>query len=410
MFLPARRSFLDAKLVIVSLAIFICTISSLSRVSSAQSGAVARGKPDGSPPTALVKVTTTSEFRAAIGRARPGTTISVSPGVYEGGSYHVGIAGSPDAPIVIEGADPANRPVFAGGNTGIQFSDANHLVLRDLIFEGARQNGINIDDAETIATPSHHIVFTRIMVRDLPAGLHHGIKLSGVTDFVIEQSVVERWGDGGSAVALIGCHRGIVRNSLFRHTPGMQFGDGVQAKGGSTNIEIRANRFEYAASRAVQIGGVTDFKFFRPQPPDTAEARAILVERNVFIGGETAIAFVSSDGGIVRFNTIYGPAKFLLRILHEHPDQGMAPTQNGLVSDNVFYWVGDLGVNIGDGTKPPSFVFARNWWYRADFPTGSRPALPSGETNGVYGIDPGFLSIPDNFRTIKAIQNGAYAP
>lgn len=353
---------------------------------------------------------TTAELRAAISTARPGTVISVSPGVYEGGSYHSGVAGTPQAPIVIQGADPANPPVIAGGNNGIQFSDARHLVVRDLVFSGPRQNGINIDDGGTFETPSHHIVLTRIAVRDLPAGNRDGIKLSGVTDFVVEQSVIERWGDQGSAVDLIGCHRGIIRDSLFRHTPGMEFGDGVQAKGGSTKIEILRNRFEHAAARAVQIGGSTGLEFFRPQPHDTAEARDILVERNAFVGGETAVAFASSDGGVVRFNTIYRPAKYLLRILQENATAGMIRTRNGRISDNIFYWVGDLSVNIGEGTNPSSFVFERNWWYRVDSRAGSTPALPSAETGGRYGVAPGFVSPPENLRTVTGIRFGAFPP
>jgi hypothetical protein len=356
-----------------------------------------------------VIVSTTSEFRAAISAARPGRVISLNPGVYEGGSYHSGISGSAEAPIVIQGRDPASAPVIRGGYNGLQFSDAQHIVFQNLIFEGAQQNGINIDDGETIETPSHHIRFVRVVVRNIPSGNRDGIKLSGVTDFSIENSTIERWGDGGSAVDLVGCHRGVISGNLFRHTPGMTGGDGVQAKGGSTGILITGNRFEHAAARAVQIGGTTSLQFFRPQPPDSAEARHITVERNVFVGSETAVAFVSSDGGLVRFNTIYLPTRFLLRILQENTTPGMVTTRNGVVTDNIFYWTGGLVVNIGAGTDPTTFTFARNWWYRADAPASSRPTLPSTETGGVYGTDPGFIAAPSDLRTTGGIPYGAYA-
>ena len=45
-------------------------------------------------------------------------------------------------------------------------------------------------------------------------------------------------------------------------------------------------------------------------------------------------------------------------------------------------------MNIGPHTRPETFRFAHNWWYREDQPAESRPALPAAENDGVYGIDP----------------------
>lgn len=356
-----------------------------------------------------IVVSTTAEFRAALSRAVPGTVIALSPGVYRGGSFHAGLAGEPNAPITVEAVDSARPPVIAGGNNGIQLSDARYVTFRNLIFERAEQNGINIDDAETYDTPSHHIVLTRVTVRDIRSGNRDGIKLSGVTDFVIEDSAIERWGDSGSAIDMVGCHRGLIRNNVFRHTPGLTVGNGVQAKGGTSQVTITGNRFEHAAARAVQIGGVTTLRFFRPQPPDRAEATDIRVERNVFVGGETAVAFVGSEGGTFRFNTVYLPTKHLLRILQEHRAPDLLRSRNGVFTDNIVYWSGDLVVNVGDMTDPATFTFARNWWYRRDVPRASRPALPSIETRGVYGADPQFRAPPADFRALAAGGRGAHA-
>lgn len=357
----------------------------------------------------VVVVSTTAEFRAALSGATPGTVISINPGRYEGNSARRGLTGTAAAPIVIQGRDPRQPPVFVGGSNGLQLSDAQHVTLRDLVFEQSQQNGINIDDGGTVETPSHHVVIARVVVRDIPSGNRDGIKLSGVTDFVVEESTIERWGDNGSAIDMVGCHRGVIRNSVFRHTPGMPVGNGVQAKGGSSRIAVTGNRFEDAASRAVQVGGSTGLQFFRPQPPDTAEARDVVVERNVFVGGETAVAFVGSDGGAFRFNTIYRPAKFLLRILQENTGPGFVPSRGAAFTDNIVYWSGDRVVNIGARTDPSTFTFARNWWYRADDPARSRPELPSGEVAGVYGTDPGFVAPPIDLRTGGRLSHGAHS-
>jgi hypothetical protein len=357
-----------------------------------------------------VVVRTTAAFHAALSAAGPGTTIAIAPGVYAGGAYRAGLAGTAAAPIVIRALDAASPPVFEGGPTGLQLSDARYVTLSDLTFRGARDNGINIDDGETFATPSAHIRISRVTVFDLREGNHDGIKLSGVTDFVIEEARIERWGAGGSAVDMIGCHRGVIRGSVFRHTPGIEFGNGIEAKGGSSAITISGNTFEHASSRAVQIGGSTGRQFFRPQPPAAAEARDVIVEDNVIIGSEAAVAFVGSDGGTVRFNTIYLPTKWPLRILQEQAGPGVTACRNGTFRDNIVYWRGDQTINVGDGTNAASFTFAHNWWFRADDPGRSRLSLPSVERDGIYGADPQFIAPPRNLRTRENIAFGVRGP
>ena len=122
-----------------------------------------------------------------------------------------------------------------------------------------------------------------------------------------------------------------------------------------------------------------------------------------------AVAFVGSDGGIFRFNTIYLPTKHLLRILQEHRAPDLVRSRNGVFTDNIVYWSGDLAVNVGDMTDPETFTFARNWWYRRDVPRASRPALPSIETRGVYGADPQFRAPPADLRALAAGGRGVYA-
>jgi hypothetical protein len=190
---------------------------------------------------------------------------------------------------------------------------------------------------------------------------------------------------------MVGCHRGRIVTNVFRHTDSVG-STGVQCKGGTSAIEIQRNRFENAGGRAVNIGGSTGLQFFRPalvEGASHAEARNIRVERNTFIGSSSPIAFVGVDGAIVRFNTIYRPKRWVLRILQENKSAGFVPSRNGEFSDNlvVFHsqeWSAG-GVNIGANTEPKTFKFARNWWYCLDEPTRSRPQLPAPELEGIYG-------------------------
>lgn len=338
--------------------------------------------------SAVITVKTNDQLRQALRAARPGTVIRVQPGQYPGDVYLENLHGQAEAPLVIEGADPDNPPVFQGGQTGWQISEASHLVLRNLRFRGQRVNGLNIDDGGSFETPSHHIRLERIIVEDVgPRGNFDGIKLSGVTDFVITECRIEGW--GGQAIDMVGCHRGLIENCFFRGKEGFSQDTGPQAKGGSSEITIRHCRFENAGQRAVQIGGSTGLAFFRPRGV-LYEARDVVVEDCIFVGGDAAVTFVGIDGAIFRHNTIIHPRLWVMRILQETREPGFVPSRNGIFERNLVVFRASLRdvVNIGPATAPETFRFADNWWYCEDRPQASRPRLPTTEVNGVSGQDP----------------------
>ncbi len=255
---------------------------------------------------------------------------------------------------------------------------------------GQRSNGINIDDGGSFDTPSHHLTLEGLRVEDVgPQGNNDGIKLSGIDDFVVRRCVVEGW--GGQAVDMVGCHRGRIEDCDFRGKEGFSQHTGPQTKGGSADIVIRGCRFHRAGTRAVNIGGSTSRSVFRPQNA-LYEAKNITVEGCTFVDCEAPLAFVGVDGATVRFNTIYRPKTWVVRILQETTDEGFPPSRNGRLERNLIVLRrAELRtvVNIGRGTAPESFVFCENWWFFEDQPTTSaRPELPTAEQSGVYGLDP----------------------
>ena len=339
-----------------------------------------------------------AEFRRAVSQAKPGDRLLLAPGEYGEAFHFSNLRGETNLPIVIAAADQNRPPVFQGGGSGLQLSGPRFVELHDLVISNMAGNGLNIDDGGVYETPARHIVLRGLRISDIgPKGNHDAIKLSGVADFRVEGCVIERWGDGGgSGIDMVGCHRGVIQSNLFRHTDSVG-STGVQAKGGTSQIVIRRNRFENAGGRAVNIGGSTGRQFFRPplKPGEEhCEAREIRVEGNTFLGGGAAVAFVGVDGAVVRLNTIYHPKRWALRILQETRSAGFVPARNGAFTDNlvVFHsrdW-GEGGVNLGSGTAPETFTFARNWWHCLDEPARSRPRLPAEETDGVYGQSPLF--------------------
>ena len=301
-----------------------------------------------------VRVSNRDELIDALRRAKPGTTILVAPGKYRGGLSQAKLAGTKERPIVIAGADSANPPVIEGGGSGLHLSSPGHVELRDLVIAGASGNGLNIDDSGAIDTPAHDLVLRNIVVRDVgPRGNRDGIKLSGVRDFRIEGCQVQRWGNSGSGIDMVGCKNGLIKNCKFFEATG-DAANGVQTKGGTSDIVIQHCRFENAGGRAVNVGGSTGLAYFRPRDAKY-EAKDITVEDCEFLGGMAAVAFVGVDGAVVRHNTIYRPRRWPIRILQESTDERFVACKNGKFNNNVIAFRSDEVreiVNIGGKTAP----------------------------------------------------------
>jgi len=343
-----------------------------------------------------VRVQTSDELRKAVAEARPGTTVLLAPGRYRGGLVFNDLKGAKGKPIVIAAEDSENLPVIEGGNSCLHLTDPQYVELRQLVFTGARINGLNIDDGGTYSTPAQHVVLSGLLVRDNGAkGNHDGIKLTGLDDFRIENCTVERWGKNGSGIDLVGCHRGVIVDSKFREGDKV-FGNAVQTKGGSSNITISRCRFEDAGGRAINIGGSTGLAYFRPKAQGY-EAKDIVVEDCTFIGSMASIAFVGVDGATVRHNTIYRPTRWVMRILQENQQPSFVPCRNGRFTSNVVVFRSDelkTAVNLGPSTAPQTFQFEKNFWYCIDRPDKSQRSiqLPVPELDGRYGTDPQFIA------------------
>jgi hypothetical protein len=356
-----------------------------------------------------VDVRDDASLRAALRIAQPGTHVHIAPGHYSSGVWAANLQGTVQQPIVIEGSDENNPPLFEGGAEAWHLSDCAYVTLRNIAVRKQTGNGINIDDGGTYETPAHHLTLEKLHVADIgPRGNHDAIKLSGVDDFVVRGCTVEGW--GGQAVDMVGCHRGLIDACTFRGRPGFSQDTGPQTKGGSSEVTVRRCLFDNAGTRAVNLGGSTGIPFFRP-PGALYEAKDITVEGCTFIGSQAPIAYVGVDGAMVRYNTIYHPSKWVLRILQETTEKGFAPCGNGHFEHNlVVFRQADvqLIVNIGPNTRPETFTFADNLWFCEDRPEASKRALPVPESGGVYGVDPRFAVPAEHLFQPKNMQAAGF--
>ena len=216
-----------------------------------------------------------------------------------------------------------------------------------------------------------------------------------------------RMSAGGSGIDHVGCHRGLIARCVFTDAGN----NAIQCKGGSEDIEIRANRIINGGNRAINIGGSTGFQFFRPPLATNApnvEARNIRVIANLFCGSDAPVAFVGAIDSLVANNTIVEPSRWAARILQETVSRGgytfWPCGSNQFINNIVYYNRAQLGthVNTGANTDAASFTFANNLWCAFDQPDRSKPILPSAEIDGVYSVNPLFVNATNHDFSLAA--------
>ncbi|MHC4564683.1 MAG: DUF4185 domain-containing protein, partial [Planctomycetota bacterium] len=214
-----------------------------------------------------ISVKDSSEFRRAVTELLPGTTILLEPGTYSGGIYLGNISGKDGLPIVIEGTDPNNPPLFEGGKQAIHLANCSYMILKNIKVRGFPTNGINIDDGGSFDTPANNIVLENVTILDTgPKGNHDALKMSGVDHFVVRKCRFEGW--GGSGIDMVGCHHGIVEDCIFTGREGFSQSNGAQLKGGTEDVLVQCCFFKNAGQRSVNLGGSTGLQFFRPRVND----------------------------------------------------------------------------------------------------------------------------------------------
>ncbi len=341
---------------------------------------------------------------ASLGRAlqdvQPGSAVRLHAGTYAGGMSVENLAGTAEAPIWIGGAPGEAKPLIEGGNGAIQLSRVRYLVLHDLEARGQSQNGINCDDGGDVDDPeaTRFVVFRGLDIHDVGGtGNEDCLKLSGVNDFFVLDSFFARCGGdmSGSGVDCVGCHRALVARCRFEQNSG----NAVQAKGGTTDMEIRGCTMIDPGERGVNLGGSTGDAYFRPPLSETepnAEARRILVVNNLIVDATAAVAFVGCVDCLAANNTIVNPENWVARILQETSSDEtyiFEPASRGRFINNLVWFDSSqlrTFINVGSDTAPETFTFANNLWYAHDAPGASTPSLPVTESDGVIGQNPMF--------------------
>ncbi len=323
-------------------------------------------------------------LQSASAAAKPGDTIAISAGVYSGGDAIVNLKGTADQWIVIRGL---GEVIYRGSSQAFQMSDAEYVRIQSLIFESQTSNGVNIDDAGSLDSPSHHIIIEQCEWRALSAsGNNDQLKLSGIDDFVVRNCTFRNGSAGGSCIDMVGCHRGVFVDDRFENGGS----NCIQAKGGSQFITIQQCRFINGGERALNIGGSTGAAFFRPQNAGF-EAADISVRACVFRGSQAPIAFVGAVRCSVYHCTIIQPDRWAVRILQENTTAAMAACANNFFANNIVAFSSTQPTfNIGPNTKSETFVVSHNLWYHVSNTNWSGPNSPVNEPGRILNRNPQF--------------------
>jgi hypothetical protein len=275
----------------------------------------------------------------------------------------------------------------------MHLTNCNYITLADFIVDGCTTNGINFDDGGSIATPMHHVIVENVTIKHIgPHGNHDGLKMSGVDRFIIRKCRFVGW--GGSAIDMVGCHRGVVEDCYFHGKEGFDNSEAIQMKGGCADILVQTCFFDRAGGRGVNLGGSTGLPYFRPRVGDY-EATRLTVAGNRFFGCQAPVAWPTASHNRVVQNTIVLPGKWIGRILQETRDPRFKPSHDGVFEKNMVVFDRRVGrpefINVGRGTAPETWKFDGNAWF--DIEGNRSPKLPGKETDSIRQVDPKLADI-----------------
>jgi hypothetical protein len=301
---------------------------------------------------------TPSDYRAAVSRLQPGDELRLQPGRYLHGLSIHGLNGLPGQPIVIAGPRAGEPAVFTGvaGRNTVSIKDASHVVIRDLVLDGA---GLPVDavKAEGTSRFAHHITLERLTI----VNHNHNQQIVGISskcpawNWVIRGNTIVGAGTGmylGNSDGSAPFVAGLIEDNLVADTLGY-------------NLQVKHQKH--------RVG----------MPGDAA---ATIIRRNVF-----SKARGGSAGAMARPNVLLGhlPAegpgrddRYLVygNLFYQNPDEALLQAEgNVAVYSNIFR------NDFGDGLR-----FVPHKGRPREVLAAYNTVVAAGRGIQVAGADPGY--------------------
>lgn len=326
-------------------------------------------------------------------RARPGSDVVLLPGVYEGEILLSGLRGTPEAPIRIRAAIPDNPPVIQGGKYGIRLSAVAHVTLEHLTIENPATCGLMVDGSTSPDQVAVGLLLEKLTLR-LGGRRAVGIRVNGAKDCRIQRVRIEKWSDS-VAIQLVDSERVNLRDCWL---DGAGLGTvGVSIAGQGRYTVIQGCRFSGITGHGVEFAGSDCSNL-----PDTGGEASVFVRNNEFCRvGSVAAYRGRCSSGILENNSIYRPARSILRFLANPEEDAPASSPLRRFSENVVVWQSGELQGFAEQEKevelnPQELELSRNYWYCTTASVFSRLATdPFVESDGTYGEDPKYHD-PEN--------------
>jgi hypothetical protein len=196
---------------------------------------------------AVLEIHEGDSFEAAVENLNPGDRLIVHQGIYmESGRISVTVKGTPNAPVIIKGAEGESRPHITRSSSAqeqntINIEGASNLTIRGLEISSNGGDGVNLKGH------SSYVTLEDLHIHDIDVGINFRSDMDHIT--VRKVHIHDTGQNGGTGEGIyVGCNYAhcavsdsIIEGNWIHNTTSATQGDGVEIKRGSHSNVIRDN-------------------------------------------------------------------------------------------------------------------------------------------------------------------------
>ena len=240
-----------------------------------------------------------SSIQSALDASNDGDIIYVHPGVY---TENLVVKTENVNIIAVEGPEATTIIPADLDDDTVRFSGAHGALIQGFTLESGTNSGKQTVHIHGVDGGYELTSGVSIIGNVINRGEGDGIKLSKVSDILIDGNTITGGGDRESGIDMVGGEQIVITNNTIIDMGYV----GISLKGGSTNVVVTGNLIDGVGHVGIEIGGYTNLANYIPGYLDSgieAEIANVLVQNNSIsnaensgfrvIGGQ-AVAFIDN--------------------------------------------------------------------------------------------------------------------
>lgn len=313
-------------------------------------------------------------FESAVESLGPGDLLIVHEGTYsDSGRISITVHGTPQAPVVIKGADGEDMPVItrpasAAVQNTINIEGASNLQLTRLEIIGNGGDGINMNSAPSFIT------LDNLEIHDVDVGINFRSSMHHIT---VRRNHIHHTGalNGTGEGMYVGCNdatcsvsESLIENNWVHDTTNSTQGDGIEVKLGSHSNVVRDNVIHDTGYPCILVYGTTgnpvnivegNVMWNCGDSGMQAAADAVIRNNIILVDSATGFNSQSHQGAVpsnLQFvhNTVVG-GNPCLRLSGWGGRPGLVFANNAVYCDADNFVIGDLtGVTVAGNVVTPA--------------------------------------------------------